>query len=106
MLGAWDVLPWTWLVGYFTNVRDYAMQYSNTVPAVSQNGCIMTKTVTVEAYTRLSTSTPGYTGGDGRRSIVSKDRYVGPGTLYANLPFLSGKRLSVLGSLAVQRFHR
>jgi hypothetical protein len=105
MLGAWDLIPWTWLINWFTNVKSFASQYSNTVPASSESANVMTHTQTQEFYKVISI-TSGYTGGGGSRTIESKSRYVGSATLDAHIPFLNGSRLSILGSLFVQRFLR
>jgi hypothetical protein len=103
--GAWDVIPWTWLIGWFTNIGDYAMQYSNTVPARPSSSCVMTKTSTMCSF-NVTSMTPGYTGGNGYATCVSKDRYVGAGTLDVHLPFIGRDRLAILGALFVQRFKR
>jgi hypothetical protein len=105
MRGIWDIIPWTWMIDWFVNVHDFTMQYSNTVPATSQAASIMTTSETTEVWTPTSVST-GYTGGGGLKSIVTKERYVGPGSLSAHIPFLNGSRLSILGSLFIQRFLR
>jgi len=105
MKGLWDVIPWTWMIGWFTNVSSFALQYSNTVPSNSQNACVMTNTYTTECNT-VTGITLGYTGGGGTRIYERKERYVGSGSLSAHLPFISEDRLKILGALFVQRFHR
>jgi hypothetical protein len=105
MRGLWDVLPWTWMINWFTNVRDFATQNSNAVPSHSQDACVMTHTIVKENF--IVTSIPsGYTGGGGVRSYELKERYIGPGTLDAHLPFISVDRLKILGALFIQRFKR
>jgi hypothetical protein len=105
MEGLWDVIPWTWMINWFTNVRDFATQFSNAVPSYSQDACVMTRTYTTEINI-VSNMSAGYTGGGGARISERKERYVGSATLEAHLPFISVDRLKVLGALAVQRFLR
>nr|UJQ85528.1 MAG: putative maturation protein [Leviviridae sp.] len=105
ILGAWDLIPWLWLVGWFTNARSYLLQYSNTVPASHQRASIMTHSVTKIDYQTITISN-GFSGGHGRVTYETKERYVGPGTISAHLPFISGKRLAILGALFSQRFKR
>jgi hypothetical protein len=102
--GAWDVLPWTWIVNWFSNVGNYALQFSNTVPASPSESCVMTRTTT----STLVATASGFKdiGGTGSASNISKGRYVGSGALSAHLPILDGWRLSILSALAVQRLNR
>lgn len=101
--GAWDLIPWTWLIGWFSNISNFALQYANTIPARPSEACIMTQTDTKYQYTTAFIS-PGYKASDGSVTYTTKERYVGPGTLDVHLPFIDAGRLSILGSLFVQRF--
>jgi hypothetical protein len=103
--GAWDLLPWTWLIDWFSNAGDFMQTHSNTVPATPTGACIMTQTDTIIQY-RVVELTQGYSGGGGLASLVSKERYVGGGSLSAKIPYIGINRLSILGSLFVQRFKR
>lgn len=103
--GAWDLIPWSFLIDYFDQVGDYAVRYSNTIPAKPTEACIMTLTDSVMKVKTLSL-TSGYTGGSGSFSRLTKQRYTGPAAQTAHLPFINGNRLSILGSLFVQRFKR
>ena len=103
--GAWDLIPWTWVVNWFTNVGNFALQYSNTIPARSSSACVMTKTESKIQYDTIS-MVPRYQGGGGYESLITRERYVGPATVDAHLPFLDGGRLSILSALFVQRFKR
>jgi hypothetical protein len=105
--GAWDVIPWTWLLGWFTNVGDYALATSNSVPATRTSTCLM-----IENQLTISAGSIVPTGADSFEIVHSgvykettKARYVGglltPGF---NIPFIGLSKLSVLNSLAIQRF--
>jgi hypothetical protein len=106
--GAWDVIPWTWLLGWFTNVGDYLLANSNTVPAIWSTACLMNQ---VEV-----TITPGALSPEFCTSSVrcneaykrtARRRFVGESaTPGFSMPFVDMRRLSILGSLSVQRFER
>lgn len=101
--GSWDLLPWSFLIDYFTNAGKYAQQFSNTVPATPTSACIMTKTETFQNYLPVNRP-PEITGGEGQARLLSKARYTGSGSISASLPYIGLDRLSILSSLFVQRF--
>lgn len=108
--GLWDVIPWTWLLGWFTNIGKYALAHSNTVPADHSDGCLMRQSIT--------TYRPGtlrYSGNwvdkhltySGSQTFSQKNRTVASAvTPGVNMPFMDVSRLSVLGALFTQRFMR
>ncbi len=104
--GAWDLLPWTWMVDWFSNVGDWLTQSSSTVPASPSEICIMQEFTTVGQHTLLSQLRPGLKDSGGLVINTRKTRVVGSGTLAASLPTLDANRLSILGALFVQRFKR
>lgn len=105
--GTWDVIPWTWLLGWFTNVGKYTLLHSNTVPATWSELCLMNQVA--------KTSVPGLVvtkfskvndlEASGAFSHVTRSRIVGSSTILPglNMPYLDMSRLSVLASLFVQR---
>lgn len=104
--GLWEVIPWTWIVDWFTDIHGYAMTWSNTVPALPYSACVMqhTKTKTdVDAHTPVGSAC---TGGGGTIIYETKERFVGGASVNAFLPFIGEDRLSILSSLFVQRFKR
>jgi hypothetical protein len=101
--GAWDLLPWTWLIDWFTNVHEFALAHSNAVPASASAVNVMTETETVRTFSVTSISS-GYTGGGGYTTLSDKSRIQSSGAVSANIPFLGISRLSVLSALFVQRF--
>ncbi len=105
--GLWKILPWTWLVGWFTNLGDALLAHSNTIPATPHGACLMRKLVQDRSYsghsepaTVLNAISVG-----GAYTFSQSLRTVGTGLLIpsANMPFLDMFRLSILGSLAIQR---
>jgi len=107
--GLWDVIPWTWLIGYFTNIGSYALAHSNTVPAQHSQTCLMKsceRTYTPKGVRILGTY-KGNANLTGSPYRADKTRLVSstvtPGF---NVPFLDTFRLSILSSLFVQRTMR
>ncbi|DAD51735.1 TPA_asm: maturation protein [ssRNA phage Esthiorhiza.1_12] len=103
--GAWDLLPWTFIIDYFTDFHDFVLAYNNTVPAQYIPGTIMTHR---KAVSNVVTSlAPGYTGGSGSVVCEAKERTLASfATINAFLPNLGMDRLSILSSLFIQRFKR
>lgn len=108
--GVWKIIPWTWLIGWFTNVGKYTLLNSNTVPARFSHTCFMSKvTVTRELgapkLTGIASSSLTVSGSATyeNRNRITGNVLVLPGL---NLPYLDGFRLSVLGALTAQRLKR
>lgn len=103
--GAWDLLPWTWMVDWFTNIGDWLSQSSSTIPASPVSCNLMrTRTTTVQHTIVNKPRWAEDNGGSG--TYVTKSRTPVSGTLSASLPTLDANRLSILGALFVQRFKR
>lgn len=104
LINAWEVLPWSWLIDYFTNIGD-VLQAGNRHYATPLSGSVMT-TITTE----VSHST--FDQGDDRLSagtvtIVRKVRApLGAITLNASVPTLGAAQLSILSSLLVVKNQR
>jgi len=107
--GAWDLIPWTWMIDWFVNVGEFMLTNSNTVPAEHSSACLMNEV--------LVTCAPGSKtlGGTSRGTVnlygsyinTSKRRVVSGSIVPGfKLPYISSFRLSILGSLFVQRFAR
>lgn len=105
--GAWDVIPWTWLLGWFTNIGKYTLYYSNTVPAKHSGACLMNRMVSTSfpgmvkvAGSKFYLLEPSGTYVDAWRTRKVGSAVVLPGF---NMPYLDMSKLSVLASLFVQR---
>lgn len=100
----WNLMPWSWLVDWYSNIGDYLDSNRNTIPAQSSRVNVMTTTKTVRTYTRDQDGTPWAQGGSASFSFETKSRTVSGGTtVSASLPFLSANQLSILGALNLQR---
>jgi hypothetical protein len=103
--GAWDLIPWSFIVNWFSNIGGFMQSNSNTIPALPESACVMTHTTTSNSFTRKDTN-GDLKGGDGDITYETKARQIGGATLNASLPFMGAEKLSILGALAVQRFLR
>lgn len=105
--GLWKIIPWTWLIGWFTNIGDYLMAFSNTVPATWTEACLMRKSTVTTSGTHaqgIGAEVVGiYPSSKAVRTI--RTRVVGGTVLLPgfNVPFLGASQLSVLAALGVQR---
>jgi hypothetical protein len=106
--GLWDVLPWTWLIGWFTNLGKYTLAHSWTVPASHSSGCLMQEAVgTWTAGDATLTAATGKIYHYGQLTRSYKTRTVSSTvTVGVNMPYLDMFRLSILGALFTQRFVR
>jgi hypothetical protein len=98
----WNAIPWSWLIDYAANVGEYLTAHNNTVPAVATGVNVMTTTVTTSLWSRID-NRQGVKGGSGITMLTTKERAQPSATLSASLPFLNARKLSILGSLALQR---
>lgn len=101
----WNALPWSWLIDWFSNTGDFINSFSCVVPAVSSHVCIMRETAT-KKYSHRTDSVQGLTGGYGTYELRTRERFLGVLSISAEFPFLTGKQLSILGALAIQRASR
>jgi hypothetical protein len=103
---AWNLIPWTWLIDWFSSYGDYFDAHRNVVGASCGSLCIMTHTQTVHRFEKLSYSASftGVKAQPGKIVIDSKLRSFGTSpSITADLPFLSGRQMSILGALGIQR---
>lgn len=100
---AYNLMPWSWLVDYFSNVGDLIDATRNDVGAVPGNTNIMVHTM----YTRVATPLlpEGLTGGTAIDVHETKERFVGSGFtgLNSTIPILTNRQVSILGALAISR---
>jgi len=110
--GTWEVLPWTWLTDWFVNVGGFLAGFSNTVPASHSSACLMNEvkaTFSAAPAYGAWALTPGTCSvvNKGVQTYSSKTRTLSGSVVPGfNIPFIGMNRLSILGSLYVQRFAR
>nr|QDH89062.1 MAG: hypothetical protein H2RhizoLitter491798_000001 [Leviviridae sp.] len=101
---AWNALPWTWMIDWFTNFNEFLQAHRNDVPAEPTGPCnIMTLTETYEVWQRIDPLTQAIKGAEGRRVLRTKERAQSSGTLSVTLPLLKARQWSILSALALQR---
>lgn len=97
----WEAIPWSWLVDWFSNVGTYMSVHNNVVPVRASTPCIMTRKMRTVKFTPKMPK--ALSGGNGFGSSVEKFRQLTAPGLTASIPFLTGRQLSILGSLAILR---
>lgn len=96
----WESLPWSWLVDWFADVGDYIQATNNSIAHVSGKVCVMRTSTTTREYSSV-TKPSGITLSELSSEYVTKTRKVfDPVPKVCSRTFLSGRRLSILGSLA------
>lgn len=107
MKGLWDVIPWTWLIGWFTNVSDYAIAVSDQIPcSPTANTCVMVERETRNDFSNIGLN-QGLSGGKGYSTLISRERFVSAKpSISIYEPFIGPQRLSILSALAVQKLAR
>jgi hypothetical protein len=101
----WELLPWSWLVDWGTTVGDYLAAKRNIIPAQLHDIRIMRHLHSEWTWNRevYATNPEGYMT-PGYRNLITKNRSPSlPVVPTAHFPFLSGKQVGILSSLAVTR---
>ncbi len=105
--GIWKVLPWTWLIGWFTNFGKYTLANSWTVPAHHSAACFMSQVETMMTPSGCSVSNAlsASVAPSGMAKHTYKNRILsGALTVGFNMPYISMFKLSILTALFVQKF--
>jgi len=107
--GAWDLVPWTWLIDWFVDVGAFLGTHSNTIPAEHSSACLMSEVVGVAVPSIAASAPRGYSTvkAEGTFTYSRRQRILSGSIVPGfSIPFIGVRRLSVLGSLYVQRFMR
>jgi hypothetical protein len=105
---AWELVPWSWFVDWFSNVGDLLAASNNSVSCTWGRLCYMMTTTGRSVISVDPASVPGYLtlSGDFNLKVIRKDRLpvypIIPVPL-PYLPILDGGKLSILASLAALR---
>lgn len=108
---AWELLPWSWFIDWFTSVGNLIAATNNTVPVTPQRTCLMRTTSSAVGYEYVLPSTPDYlrVSKNGSAWWVRKERHPMPSPAPVSLSLLSlieSDKWSILGSLAVLKVKR
>lgn len=95
----WNIIPWTWLIDWFSNVGDILEASRNQMEATHSSIQLMTHSKTTIQGPSSVTGISPFNG-----TLETKTRRTVAGvTLEAHLPFLSTGQISILGSIGVTR---
>lgn len=97
----WEMLPWSWMVDYFTNIGDLLKASNNSLGYHIENACVMNKITTrVKVGPTVLVTPSGGTFTLPSKSRVTKIRAVGSIlTPEVHSPFLSAKQVNNLASI-------
>lgn len=103
----WDLIPWTWLIGWFTNINLLMEANKGNFKVKSDSVAIMTHSHSEYEFTPTSLST-GFTGGGGTVVAETKKRDIVPTSATAHIAWnnlnFGFSKTSILTSLGIQRF--
>jgi len=102
---AWELIPWSWLIDWFSNVGDLLDAKRNLIPATPTVIRICEHRQTTDKFSFTSQPKGAYCD-DIERILETKSRTAASASLQAYLPFLTGRQISILGSIGVLRRHR
>lgn len=98
----YELIPWSWLIDYFSNLGDFVSLTRNHVNARHDLVRIMTKTTTTLKSSNHTTSNSGrVTLTPFKNKRVTKNRRAVNAGLTAQAEFLTTQQMSILGSLSV-----
>nr|QDH88563.1 MAG: hypothetical protein H3BulkLitter171370_000001 [Leviviridae sp.] len=99
---AWELLPWSWLVDWFSNLGNILAARRNLVGFVPGACYTMTHTERHSNFTLEGSSVLTHTY-PYLHQVVKERVPTSSSSISANVPFLSGRQLGILASLAVAR---
>lgn len=98
----WNLLPWSWAIDYFLNLGDYLDSQRNGAGAIAQLGCVMqhSRVEQQQVITSAATFPGAVVAKPGRYVFETKSRVLATAGLSTVVPFLSGRQLVTLSSIA------
>lgn len=104
LVSAYNLMPWSWLIDYFSQVGDLLEATRNDVGASPGATNIMVHTIRAANVTPSSLPT-GLSGGRCLDVRETKERFPSYGwsALNTSLPILTNRQVSILGALAISR---
>lgn len=104
---AWNLIPWSWLIDWFSSTGDFFDAARNVVGATCSSCCTMQHTKSIHRLQGTQIGTGGFTVAKMPNPVIiveQKSRAFGTSpSITADLPFLSGTQMSILGALGIQR---
>lgn len=99
---AWELMPWSWLIDWCTGIGTFLSANRNIIPARLAQVTVMRHTLTEISCPAFSDPSIGnLTMTPIRYKREQKTRDIGAVLPTAHFPFLSGKQMGILASLAV-----
>lgn len=97
---AWEIMPWSWMVDWYSNIGDYLQAHSSALPAKPSQLHIM-------QHVRTERKDGPFLGGlTYLRGQEQKYRFKSRPSLTASLELLTPKQLSILGGIGLSRVAR
>lgn len=97
----YELIPWTWLIDYFTNLGNIVKAVDNTIGAHHGQVMIMRNTRTECTIDNTRQGSTTLSVSPGRSTIETKSRVSASPSLSASLDLLTPGQMSILGSLSV-----
>lgn len=102
----WELLPWSWMIDYFSNVGDVIASTRNVVQARAGDSWVMMTNRAKLTHTPSqfpSNMNGSYTGVSSCERILKYRAPAEGNIIYANLPFLTVSQTSIIASLFITR---
>jgi hypothetical protein len=109
LLAAWELMPWSWAIDWFTNFGEYLEATNNSLGLEPASMCVMRKRITTYKHGVSNLPAGVYLTGKTWKKFEQKERLVvgtPVATAYASIPVLTTGQWSILGSLAALRSGR
>jgi len=100
----WEAMPWSWLIDWFGNIGDFIEASDNSIACVPESFCIMNNSKLTRSHS-ITEISEGFSvsGLKAVKEYKYRDTVSPTASITASFPALSGRQLSILGSLAILR---
>lgn len=97
----WNAMPWSWLVDWFAGIDELLRSTNNSVAYASGPVCMMQTATTTRYYTDVKKPAGAVLSKLSSEYVTKKRELFSPTPKVELRSFLNGRRLSILGSLAI-----